>query len=29
MQVSDKTIVATGAGSGIGRELSLLLIKKR
>jgi short-subunit dehydrogenase len=29
MQVADKTIVVTGAGSGIGRELTLLLLKKQ
>lgn len=28
MKVKDKTIVVTGAGSGMGRELSLQLIKK-
>lgn len=28
MQVSDKVIVITGAGSGIGRELTLQLLKK-
>jgi short-subunit dehydrogenase len=28
MKVSDKTIVITGAGSGLGRELTLLLISK-
>lgn len=28
MKVANKVIVVTGAGSGIGRELSLLLIKK-
>ena len=29
MQVANKIIVVTGAGSGIGRELSLLLLKKQ
>lgn len=29
MKVSNKTIVVTGAGSGIGRELTLQLIKKQ
>jgi short-subunit dehydrogenase len=29
MQAKNKTIVVTGAGSGIGRELSLLLLKKQ
>lgn len=29
MQVNNKTIVVTGAGSGIGRELSLLLLQKQ
>jgi NAD(P)-dependent dehydrogenase (short-subunit alcohol dehydrogenase family) len=28
MQVSNKTIVVTGAGSGIGRELSIQLLQK-
>lgn len=28
MKVENKTIIVTGAGSGIGRELSLLLLKK-
>lgn len=29
MQVAQKTLVVTGAGSGIGRELSLLLLRKQ
>lgn len=29
MKVKDKVIVVTGAGNGIGRELSLLLLKKQ
>lgn len=29
MQVANKTIVITGAGSGIGRELTLLLLQKQ
>lgn len=29
MQVANKTIVVTGAGSGIGRELTLLLLQKQ
>ncbi|MDI9877816.1 SDR family NAD(P)-dependent oxidoreductase [Flectobacillus longus] len=28
MQVSNKTIIVTGAGNGIGRELTLLLLRK-
>jgi len=28
MKVDNKTIVVTGAGSGMGRELTLQLIKK-
>ena len=28
MKVNQKTIVLTGAGSGMGREMALLLLKK-
>jgi NAD(P)-dependent dehydrogenase (short-subunit alcohol dehydrogenase family) len=29
MNVSNKTIVVTGGGNGMGRELTLLLLKKK